>query len=75
MVLYLQIISLYPDSYNETLQLELPEGAYVIHFVEPATGKDIRVEQVIGKGENIILNLPEYTIDIVLRIDAVDSLI
>lgn len=60
-----------PAQYVETLELNLPAGAYEARWVEPAAGATIRTERVLSDGGSIKLTTPEHRVDIALKIDAV----
>ncbi len=55
-----------PGSYTAALQVRLPPGSYRAEWVEPRTGRTIRVETREHAGGALTLTTPEHAIDVAL---------
>lgn len=56
-------------NYSDTLTINaMPAGNYKIEWIEPASGKVIRTENLNWTGGNLELKTPVYLLDIALRI-------
>ena len=57
-----------PGIYHEDLTFSLDPGTYKAEWTDPATGKIIRTDSFSHEGGQRNLQLPEYNIDIALKI-------
>ncbi len=57
-----------PGHYKETLVLDLPGGTYKADWVDPAFGSEISSVIFTHQGGKMDLDIPEYTLDVALRI-------
>ena len=54
--------------YKSAITLKLPEGEYLLSFINPVDLRVISTSKIKGTGENITIECPEYTLDIAFKI-------
>jgi hypothetical protein len=62
-----------PGHYQENLVLTIPPGKYRAEWVEPASGKALRVDIVPHQGGRCTLRTPEYSVDMALRMVSIQA--
>jgi len=54
--------------YKSVITLKLPEGEYILTFINPADISVISTSKIKSTGENMTIECPEYKLDIAFRI-------
>ena len=57
-----------PGDYQENLVGLIAPGIYIAEWIDPATGKVIRADQITHNGGSRIFETPHYNVDIALRL-------
>ncbi len=60
-----------PGRFRDTLTLRsVPEGRYAVRWTDPASGRERGQRQISWGGGDLVLETPEYTVDIALTLRA-----
>ena len=57
-----------PGSYDTKIAINIPEGEYLLEFINPEDAKVISSQKITSKGDNLDIQCPNYKLDIVFRI-------
>lgn len=57
-----------PGKYQHSLELNIAAGNYQVEWIEPATGRHLRIDDMAHKGGRCAISTPPYTIDLALRL-------
>jgi hypothetical protein len=58
-----------PGHYQVDLTLKIARGRFRAEWIDPASGKVMKIEHFIHDGGDKVLSSPPYTVDLALRIN------